>query len=95
MPSMFYGRRFTHHDTPEIVNTDQGSQFTAEAFVQAIMRYMDWHNRLRPHSKIEKKHPTRRTLRCCRRSKGQLNYGQSFHLKIKKMALFQNGWVMG
>ena len=27
---------FTHHGTPEIVNTDQGSQFTAEAFVQAV-----------------------------------------------------------
>lgn len=75
---------FTHHGTPEIVNTDKGSQFTAKAFVQAIMRYMDRHNRFRPHSRIEKKHPTRRTLRCCRRSKGQLNYGQRFHLKIKK-----------
>ena len=96
---------FTHHGTPEIVNTDQGSQFTAEAFVQAvhdrgcklsmdgrgswrdnvfverlwrsvkyeevylnaydsvaaarraIMRYLDWYNRFRPHSKIKKRTP--------------------------------------
>ncbi len=27
---------FNHHGTPEIVNTDQGSQFTAEEFVQAV-----------------------------------------------------------
>lgn len=27
---------FTHHGTPEIVNTDQGSQFTSEEFVQAV-----------------------------------------------------------
>lgn len=27
---------FTHHGRPEIVNTDQGSQFTAEEFVQAV-----------------------------------------------------------
>jgi len=27
---------FHHHGTPEIVNTDQGSQFTAEEFVQAV-----------------------------------------------------------
>ena len=27
---------FTHHGTPEIVNTDQGSQFTAHEFVQAV-----------------------------------------------------------
>ena len=27
---------FTLHGTPEIVNTDQGSQFTAEEFVQAV-----------------------------------------------------------
>ena len=27
---------FNHHGTPEIVNTDQGSQFTAEKFVQAV-----------------------------------------------------------
>jgi putative transposase len=26
----------THHGTPEIVNTDQGSQFTAHEFVQAV-----------------------------------------------------------
>ena len=25
-----------HHGTPEIVNTDQGSQFTAHEFVQAL-----------------------------------------------------------
>ena len=27
---------FIHHGRPEIVNTDQGSQFTADAFVQAV-----------------------------------------------------------
>ena len=27
---------FTHHGTPEVVNTDQGSQFTAEEFVNAV-----------------------------------------------------------
>ena len=27
---------FNHHGTPEIVNTDQGSQFTSEEFVQAV-----------------------------------------------------------
>jgi putative transposase len=27
---------FNHHGTPEIVNTDQGSQFTAHEFVQAV-----------------------------------------------------------
>jgi len=27
---------FNRHGTPEIVNTDQGSQFTAEEFVQAV-----------------------------------------------------------
>jgi putative transposase len=27
---------FAHHGTPEIVNTDQGSQFTADEFVQAV-----------------------------------------------------------
>ncbi len=27
---------FTHHGTPEIVNTDQGSQFTAEEFVNTV-----------------------------------------------------------
>ena len=27
---------FRHHGTPEIINTDQGSQFTAEEFVQAV-----------------------------------------------------------
>ena len=27
---------FNRHGTPEIVNTDQGSQFTADAFVQAV-----------------------------------------------------------
>ncbi len=27
---------FTHHGHPEIVNTDQGSQFTADEFVQAV-----------------------------------------------------------
>ncbi len=94
---------FNRHGTPEIVNTGQGSQFTAEEFVQvvkdrgcrlsmdgrgswrdnvfverlwksvkyeevylhaydsvnearrSIMRYLDWYNRFRPHSKIKKK----------------------------------------
>jgi putative transposase len=27
---------FTHHGKPEMVNTDQGSQFTAQKFVQAV-----------------------------------------------------------
>ncbi|MBM9606727.1 IS3 family transposase [Desulfopila inferna] len=27
---------FTHHGTPEIVNTDQGSQFTSEEFIQTV-----------------------------------------------------------
>jgi len=27
---------FNRHGTPEIINTDQGSQFTAEEFVQAV-----------------------------------------------------------
>lgn len=30
------GEAFTHHGTPEIINTDQGSQFTAEEFVKAV-----------------------------------------------------------
>ena len=29
-------RGFSRHGTPEIVNTDQGSQFTAHEFVQAV-----------------------------------------------------------
>ena len=29
-------KAFTHHGYPEIVNTDQGSQFTADEFVQAV-----------------------------------------------------------
>lgn len=96
---------FTRHGTPEIINTDQGSQFTAEEFVRAvkdrgcklsmdgrgawrdnvfverlwksvkyeevylhaydsvvearrsIIRYFDWYNRCRPHSKIKRKTP--------------------------------------
>ena len=96
---------FTRHGTPEIVNTDQGSQFTAEEFARAVrargcrlsmdgrgawrdnvfverlwrsvkyeevylhaydsvsearesvMRYLDWYNRLRPHSTLKKKTP--------------------------------------
>lgn len=96
---------FNRHGRPEIINTDQGSQFTAEEFVQAvrdrgcslsmdgrgawrdnvfverlwksvkyeevylhaydsvnearkaIMHYLDWFNRLRPHSKLNKKTP--------------------------------------
>ena len=27
---------FIHHGTPEIVNTDQGSQFTAQELIQAV-----------------------------------------------------------
>ncbi len=96
---------FNRHGKPEIVNTDQGSQFTAHEFVQAvrergcnlsmdgrgawrdnvfverlwksvkyeqvylhaydsvtearrsIMQYMDWYNRSRPHSRLDKKTP--------------------------------------
>ena len=96
---------FSRHGRPEIVNTDQGSQFTAHEFLQAvkeqgckpsmdgrgawrdnvfverlwksvkyervylhaydsviearasIMQYMDWYNRARPHSGLEKKTP--------------------------------------
>jgi putative transposase len=96
---------FTRHGSPEIVNTDQGSQFTAAEFVKAvedrgcrismdgrgawrdnvfverlwksvkyewvylhaydsvtdarvsIMQYLDWYNRSRPHSKLEKRTP--------------------------------------
>jgi len=96
---------FSLHGTPEIINTDQGSQFTAEAFVQAVkdrgcrlsmdgrgawrdnvfverlwksvkyeevylhaydsvneargsvMRYLDWYNHSRPHSRLQKKTP--------------------------------------
>jgi putative transposase len=97
---------FTHHGKPEIVNTDQGSQFTADEFVQlvkgnngckismdgrgawrdnviverlwkslkyervylyaydsvtearkSIMQYMDWYNKSRPHSSLDKKTP--------------------------------------
>ncbi len=96
---------FNRHGMPEIVNTDQGSQFTAHEFVQAvkdrgcklsmdgrgawrdnifverlwrsvkyervylhaydsvsqarasIMQYMDWYNRLRPHSSLNKRTP--------------------------------------
>ena len=96
---------FTRHGTPEIVNTDHGSQFTAQALVQAvkdrgchlsmdgrgawrdhvfverlwksvkyervylhaydsvsearqsIMQYMEWYNRSRPHSSLDKQTP--------------------------------------
>lgn len=96
---------FNRHGTPEIINTDQGSQFTAEEFVKAvtdrgclfsmdgrgawrdtifverlwktvkyervylhaydsvkearrsIMEYLDWYNRCRPHSRLDKKTP--------------------------------------
>lgn len=96
---------FTRHGQPEIVNTDQGSQFTAQAFVQAvkdrgchlsmdgrgawrdnvfverlwksvkyervylhaydsvrearqsILQYMDWYNRARPHSSLDRQTP--------------------------------------
>ena len=96
---------FTRYGTPEMVNTDQGSQFTAQAFVQAvkdrgchlsmdgrgawrdhvcverlwksvkyervyvqaydsvrearpsIMQYMEWYNRSRPHSSLDRHTP--------------------------------------
>jgi putative transposase len=96
---------FNCHGKPEIVNADQGSQFTAQEFVQAvqargcslsmdgcgawkdnvfverlwksvkyervylhaydsltearrsIMQYMDWYNRSRPHSSLDRKTP--------------------------------------
>jgi putative transposase len=96
---------FTRHGRPEIVNTDQGSQFTAQEFVDAvkergcrlsmdgrgawrdnvfverlwksvkyervylyaydsvrearvsIMQYLEWYNRSRPHSKLDRKTP--------------------------------------
>ena len=96
---------FNRHGSPEIMNTDQGSQFTAAEFVQvvedrgcrlsmdgrgawrdnvfverlwksvkyervylhaydsvsearaSIMQYLDWYNRSRPHSKLEKRTP--------------------------------------
>lgn len=96
---------FNRHGTPAIINTDQGSQFTADDFVKAvkdrgcklsmdgkgawrdnifierlwrtvkyeevylyaydsisearksIMRYLDWYNRARPHSRLKKKTP--------------------------------------
>ena len=96
---------FTRHGTPEIVNTDQGRQFTAQAFVhavkdrgchlsmdgrgawrdnvfverlwksvkyeqvylhaydsvtearQSIMQYLDWYNRARPHSSLDRQTP--------------------------------------
>ncbi len=96
---------FTRHGKPEIVNTDQDSQFTAQAFVQAvkgqgchlsmdgrgawrdnvfverlwksvkyervylhaydsvtearqsILQYLDWYNRARPHSSLDRQAP--------------------------------------
>jgi len=96
---------FIRHGTPEIINTDQGSQFTADEFVQiamdrgcrlsmdgrgawrdnifverlwrsvkyeevylhayesvreartAIMNYLSWYNRCRPHSSLQRKTP--------------------------------------
>ena len=96
---------FTRHGQPEIVNTDQGNQFTAQAFVQvvkdrgchlsmdgrgawrdhvfverlwksvkdervslqaydsvtearqSIMQYLDWYNRARPHSSLDRQTP--------------------------------------
>ena len=96
---------FNRHGSPEIVNTDQGSQFTAHEFVQtvqdrgcklsmggrgawrdnifverfwrsvkyervylhaydsvsqaraSIMEYVGWYNRLRPHSRLDRKTP--------------------------------------
>jgi len=96
---------FTRYGTPEMVNTDQGSQFSAQAFVhavkeqgctfsmdgrgawrdnvfverlwksvkyervylhaydsvtearQSIMQYVDWYNRARPHSSLDRQTP--------------------------------------
>lgn len=96
---------FTRHGQPEMVNTDQGSQFTAQAFVhavkergchlsmdgrgawrdnvlverlwksvkyervylhaydsvtearQSIRQYVDWYNRARPHSSLDRHTP--------------------------------------
>jgi putative transposase len=96
---------FTRYGTPEIVNTDQGSQFTAEDFTNAVLergslmsmdgrgawrdnvfverlwrtikyeevylkaydsvaqaregigRFIDWYNRERPHSSVDKRPP--------------------------------------
>lgn len=96
---------FMRHGTPEMVNTDQGSQFTAQAFVQtvkgqgchlsmdgrgawrdhmfverlwksvkcervylhaydsvtearqSITQCLDWYNRARPHSSLDKQTP--------------------------------------
>lgn len=96
---------FRRYGTPELVNTDQGSQFTAQTFVEAvlakgcrlsmdgrgawrdnvfverlwrsvkyecvylhaydsvaqarisIMNYVDWYNRSRPHSSLDRKTP--------------------------------------
>ena len=96
---------FKRHGTPEIINTDQGSQFTADEFVKrvedrgcrlsmdgrgawrdnviierlwktvkyervylhaydsvneaskSIMEYLDWYNRCRPHSRLDKRTP--------------------------------------
>ena len=96
---------FARHGTPAIINTDQGSQFTADEFIQAvqaqgcrlsmdgrgawrdnifverlwrtvkyeevylhaydsvreartsIMRYLDWYNRSRPHSRLNRQTP--------------------------------------
>ena len=96
---------FKRHGQPEIVNTDQGSQFTAQAFVhavkdrgchlsmdgrgawrdnvfverlwksvkyervylhaydsvtearQSILQYVDWYNRARPHSSLDRHTP--------------------------------------
>jgi putative transposase len=96
---------FNRYGTPDIINTDQGSQFTADEFVKAvkdrgcrlsmdgrgswrdnviierlwktvkyervylhaydsvnearksIMEYLEWYNRCRPHSKLDKRTP--------------------------------------
>lgn len=96
---------FARHGTPAIINTDQGSQFTADEFIRAvqgqgcrlsmdgrgawrdnifverkwrtvkyeevylhaydsvreartsIMRYLDWYNRCRPHSRLNRQTP--------------------------------------
>lgn len=31
-----YQQAFSHHGTPEIMNTDQGSQFATDEFVQTV-----------------------------------------------------------
>jgi putative transposase len=114
---------FRRYGTPEIVNTDQGSRFTAQVFVDtvlengcklsmdgrgawrdnvfverlwrsvkyecvylhaydsvaqartSIMQYVDWYNRSRPHSSLNRKTPYQAyTPICCHGSKWQRNH---------------------